>query len=273
MPSPIQFSQASLQDYADCPRRYQLRFVLMQPWPALITGSPKDAERHLQRGADFHRLVHQHNVGLEPSQIAVLVDADPILKRWWRTYLEHPPTDLPSTVLRPEVVLSSPVAGHRLVARLDLLAVEPGSRAVVVDWKTSLRRPARSALAQRLQTRVYRYLLVTAGAILNARCTVRPEQAEMIYWFCEFDGATERLPYDSDQFAADESYFTATVREITSRRESIWPPTPHEDRCRFCSYQSLCERRVKPAFLDDLEDDQEMELPEIDIEQIAEVAF
>ncbi len=273
MPSPIQFSQASLQDYADCPRRYQLRFELMQPWPALLSGSPLGAEQHLRRGADLHRLLHQHTLGIETLQLAAAIESDPHLERWWQTYLAHPPADLPSTVRRPEAVLSAPIANDRLVARFDLLAVEPGRRLVIVDWKTTLRRPARSALAQRLQTRVYRYLTVKAGADINAQGQVEPDQVEMMYWFCEFDGVTERFPYDADQFAADESYLTALVREITSRRESIWPLTPCEDHCQLCNYRSLCERRAMPAFLGELEDDPESELPEIDIEQVAEVAF
>ena len=31
----LTFSQGSLQDYTQCPRRFQLRFLLNQPWPAL----------------------------------------------------------------------------------------------------------------------------------------------------------------------------------------------------------------------------------------------
>ena len=35
LPPTFQFSQNSLQDYVDCPRRFQLRYLLRQPWPAV----------------------------------------------------------------------------------------------------------------------------------------------------------------------------------------------------------------------------------------------
>jgi hypothetical protein len=35
LPYSFHFTQSSLQDYLDCPRRFQLRYVLDQPWPAV----------------------------------------------------------------------------------------------------------------------------------------------------------------------------------------------------------------------------------------------
>jgi len=272
MASVIQFGQGSLQDYADCPRRYQLRYLLTQLWPAILSGSPREADLHMQRGADFHRLMHQRYAGVAPSQLADAIEGDGVLRRWWGTYLRHPPSDVPSALLRPEAVLSAPVAGHRLLARLDLLAIEPGVRAVAVDWKTSRRKPARPVLAQRLQTRVYRYLLVAAAPTIEGQRPLAAEQAEMVYWFCESDGAMERFPYTADQYAADRTYLCALIREIVGRQEDIWPLTADEGRCHCCSYCSLCERRASPAFSYD-ELDTDLGEQEIDIEQIAEVAF
>jgi len=143
MNSAILFSQGSLQAYSDCPRRYQLRYLLTQPWPAILTTSPREVELHMQRGADFHHLMHQHYAGVAPSQLADTIEGDHILRRWWETYLCHRPTDLPSAYLRPEAVLSAPLAGQRLHARLDLLAIEPGVHGVAIDWRISRKRPAR----------------------------------------------------------------------------------------------------------------------------------
>jgi len=271
MSSIAQFSQGSLQDYADCPRRYQLRYRLMQPWPMLLPPSPQEAELHLQRGSAFHHLLHQYYAGVAASCLATAAAGDPTLLRWWETYLLRPPPELPATYLRPEAVLSAPLAGHRLVARLDLLAIEPGAGAAVIDWKTSSMRPTRSALAQRLQTRVYRYLLLRS-LLETGHAPLEAGQVEMVYWFCEFDGAVERFPYSSEQFSADEAYLTELVREISGRREAIWPVTLCEDRCSYCRYQSLCDRRVGSAVeIDDV--DSGVTEPEFDIEQIAEVPF
>ncbi|MCP4541151.1 MAG: PD-(D/E)XK nuclease family protein, partial [Chloroflexi bacterium] len=64
LPADFQFSQASLQDYVDCPRRFQLRYVLRVAWPAPEAEPVLENERYLQQGAAFHRLVHQHALGL-----------------------------------------------------------------------------------------------------------------------------------------------------------------------------------------------------------------
>ncbi len=267
-----EIGQRGLQDYVDCPRRFQLRYVLMQPWPALITETPAETEQHLERGADFHRLAHQHALGLDPQYLAATIH-DEELARWWQTYLACPPPGLPTAFRYAEAAITAPLAGFRLVARFDLLAVEPGARFVIVDWKTSLKRPSRATLARRLQTHVYRYLAVEAGAAFNGGQRPKPEQVEMIYWFAGFGGAIERFPYDADQHAADRAYLSHLIAEIVGRRDEIWPLTSDERRCRFCNYRSLCVRGVKAGFLADLDEELESSEIEIDLEQVAEVEF
>jgi CRISPR/Cas system-associated exonuclease Cas4 (RecB family) len=272
IPSDFQFSQGSLQDYVECPRRFQLRFILMQPWPALVAEPAEQAEQHQQRGIAFHLLAHQQALGLDHAQLSATIH-DPIVARWWQTFLDHAPARLPATLRRAETVLAAPLEGHRLVAKFDLLAVDPGLRVVVVDWKTSLSRPPRSVLQHRLQTCVYRYLAVEAGSGFNGGENPLPEQVEMVYWYAEFTGATEWFPYDTTQFAADQDLLARLISEISTRSEEIWPLTDHTARCRFCRYRSLCDRGAKPGFFGDLDEDMEPTEFQIDLEQIAEVAF
>ena len=272
LPDTFQFSQAKLQDYVDCPRRFQLRHVLMQPWPALIVEPPEEAERHRDRGRDFHLLAHQYTLGLDPQELEATI-GDPSLLQWWRTFLANPPADLPEALRRSEVVLTAPLGNYRLVAKLDLLAVEPGQRFLIVDWKTMTRVPERATLARRLQTRVYRYLTVEAGAAYNEGRNPNPEMVEMVYWFAEAGGECQRFPYNGAQHAADGEYLTGLVQGIEARDEESWPLTLDDRSCLFCNYRSLCDRGVVPGFLEDLADDLEPDEVEIDLEQIAEIEF
>ncbi len=274
----FQFSQGNLQDYVDCPRRFQLRYLLQVAWPAIAAEPADEYEAQILAGQAFHRLVHQHLLGIVAADPIGLTEM-PFLEEWWRAYLDHPPADLPPLRF-PEVTLSAPLGSHRLVARYDLIALEPAGRAVIVDWKTSAKRPTTEWLVGRLQTRVYRYLLVRAGASLwPAASPIRPEQVEMIYWFANFPDEPERLRYDAVQYAADGELLAELMAEIARRDDPVFPLTTDVRRCLFCVYRSLCGRGAAAGDLAAAEDapagpDEAADWADrFDFEQIAEIAF
>lgn len=104
LPTDLQFSQASLQDYVDCQRRFQLRYVQRVAWPAAEAepAMEMENERYLRQGAVFHRLIHQHLLGIAPDKLAATV-TDVDLIGWWRNYLEGGPSDLSATPRRRPV--------------------------------------------------------------------------------------------------------------------------------------------------------------------------
>jgi CRISPR/Cas system-associated exonuclease Cas4 (RecB family) len=278
LPPDFQFSQASLQDYVDCPRRFQLRCLLRVDWPAIEAEPALESERHLQQGNAFHRLVHQHMLGIPEERLLDAV-ADEDLRRWWYNYLTLPPAGLPVTRY-PEVVLSAPLGGYRLVAKYDLVAVDAGQRITIIDWKTYRKRPRRKWLGERLQTRVYPYLLVQAGVHLNAGQPLQPEQVEMIYWYANFPGAPERFPYDAAQYEADGDYLASLVEEIEGEVERLgeadFPLTFYERRCNYCPYRSLCRRGAQAGAIEEIEE--ELDVSDdfdisLDLEQIAEIEY
>jgi CRISPR/Cas system-associated exonuclease Cas4 (RecB family) len=285
LPTNFQFSQASLQDYVDCSRRFQLRYVLQLAWPAQEVEPALENEQHMRQGAAFHRLVHRHVLGISAEDLSPAVQ-EPDLRRWWHNYLERGPQELPEARY-PEVVLSAPVGDYRLVARYDLVAVEAGRRAVIVDWKTSRKRTKREVLAERLQTKVYPYLLVRAGAHLNGDQPIAPEQVEMIYWFADYPEEPARLGYEAAQYKAEGAYLTSLVEEIVGLGDEDFPLTAQAQRCKFCPYRSLCRRGVRAGTLDEaldaaldaaqaLEDEADAGDAfdvDIDFEQIAEIAY
>ncbi|MCJ7584230.1 MAG: PD-(D/E)XK nuclease family protein, partial [Anaerolineales bacterium] len=117
--NPFTFSQSSLQDYADCPRRFQLRYIEQLAWPAVETEPAIENERHQQEGVLFHRLVQQHLIGLPAEKLARLANT-PDLRRWWGNWQDFRSlADLGS--LYPELTLSAPLGEHRLLAKYDLV--------------------------------------------------------------------------------------------------------------------------------------------------------
>jgi hypothetical protein len=269
--SAIQFSQGSLQDYVDCRRRFQLRYLLKVAWPALEAEPAYENESAMQQGALFHRLIQQHLLGIPAERLLPLAKGSD-LGRWWQNYLEfkYPA----AAALYPEVSLSMPFMGCRLVAKYDLILIGPDDHIMIYDWKTSRRRPKRSWLLERLQTRVYPYLLAQAGAHLNLGRPLTPEQVEMIYWFAETPGETETIRYSSDQCVKDEAYLKSLIVEINGLSDEGFTLTSHVERCRFCAYRSLCDRGLTAGDLDEAEAEFEPAVEaEFDFDQIAEITF
>jgi hypothetical protein len=173
------------------------------------------------------------------------------------------------------VRLSAPLDSYRLAARYDLLVVEPGQRAAIVDWKTSAKRPERAWLQQRWQTLVYRYVLVEAGTHLNGGQPLSPHQVALVYWFAEFPIQVERFQYSGTEHAAARGALADVIAEIDARDLGVWPLTDDLRHCRYCTYLTLCERER-------VNDEEEQSEPEpeadpfdfdLDLEQIAEIEF
>ena len=153
-----------------------------------------------------------------------------------------------------------------------MLRAGAGQRAVILDWKTSRRRPRREWLAERLQTKVYPYLLVRAGAHLNDGQPLAPEQVEMVYWFANFPDDPAHFVYDAAQYEADEAYLASLVERIGN---PPYPRTSDERDCRYCRYRSLCQRGVEAGPLDEMDETEAGAGFDIslDFEQIAEIEY
>ena len=270
LPSGFLFSQSSLQDYSDCPRRFQLRYLRRCTWPAVQTEPLLAAERHMERGHAFHRLAHQRHLGLDEALLREAAQGAG-LQDWWQNLLTDGPADLPAAHYA-ECSLAVPLAGQALIAKYDLVAAEPG-RLVIVDWKTSLRRASRASLQARLQTHVYPYILSRAGPALTG-LPVEPGQVEMRYWFAEFPDQPEAFRYSPEQHDQDAARLVGLIEEIAACPDDGFSQASDERRCRYCVYRSLCEREAAAGAYDedegDLDDEAEIV---IDLQQVAEIAY
>jgi hypothetical protein len=273
---PFSFSQASLQDYTDCARRFQLRYLKRLSWPAAQAEPVQENERHIRRGDRFHRLAQQALLGIPLENLAEIAsaDPDPELASWWDSFTNLLPT-LQTGERRVELQLSAPLGRHRLLAQFDLVQVFPDEKRVVIwDWKTSLARPKRAWLEGRLQTIIYPYIMARAGAWLNGGQPFTPDQIEMVYWFTRYPHDPERFTSTPASFKRAEKALTALVKEIEGLKAEDFEKTPDEKACRFCVYRSLCERGTSAGILTESADaDQPSVEIEIDFDQIGEISF
>ena len=287
LPDDFVFSQSNLQTFVDCPRRFWLTYVQRLPWPAVEAGPVQEYEYIMRLGQAFHRAVQRTEVGIAPELIASQLE-DP-LDTWFASYLQYRPRDLPTAVIEVEGVLTIPIqAGSdgpsfRLAAKFDLLAVEPGERAVIVDWKTSRRRTSSPTLRQRLQSQVYPYLVVEASAALPWG-PLAPEQVSMRYWFTAAPDDPATLHYDASQHVANHALLQRLVAQIVAgESEADFPKVPDTEAnrarmCAYCAYRSRCDRGILPGDVDDVADaediifDPDVNL-EVTLDDVPEIAF
>jgi hypothetical protein len=272
----FEFSQSSLQDFVDCRRRFQLRYLQRVAWPALQAEPARENERHMQRGERFHRLAQQYLLGVPEARLTRMAEADEDknLLRWWTNFIDCIPPDLDGA-RHVEVSLAAPLAELRLVAKYDLGLLRPDGSVVIYDWKTSQRRPKRASLLARLQTRVYPYVLVQAGAALSGGSSLDPRQVRMLYWFAEPDQPPELLEYSLARCQEDEQYLRDLVSQVRMLGPHEFEMSPSDKPCGYCVYRSLCSRGEKAGALLSAEEYEPDETGGLDfnLEQIGEIGF
>ncbi len=272
LPPDFSFSQNNLQDFIECPRRFELRYVLRQPWPAIQSQPVLEHEQHLRRGEVFHQMVQQHQIGLPVEKISAQA-YDQNLLGWWEDYLGSQPHPLPEQRF-VEHTLQMTHGKYRLLAKFDLIAIHPGKKLVIVDWKTGRRKPTRATLAHRIQTRLYPFLLWKCSGAFDKAITYSPDQIEMIYWFTADPLSPERFKYTQKQAERDGEYLLELTQQVEHCLETFFPLTSQERRCALCVYRSLCNRGITAGSVDE-EMDEEVDDERLDIafDQIGETEF
>lgn len=271
------FSQSSLQDYVECKRRFLLRYIQRLAWPAIKAEPARENERHMQAGNRFHHLVQQYLSGVPAERLAAMAQADDNehVARWWQSFSETVPSKLEGERFI-EVMLSAPTKKSRLVAVYDLVLVKADGSIIIYDWKTATRRPKSENLRKRLQTRIYPYLMVRAGAGLNHGRSIEPGQVEMVYWFAEPEHEAEVITYSQELFKEDGAYLEELIDELLSLPAAGFTMCSDESICRFCQYRSLCGRGVEAGSIVDWDGDAELtptDHLDFSLEQIGEIAF
>jgi hypothetical protein len=273
LPTDFVFSQNNLQDFVDCPRRFQLKYLLHTSWPAPISEPVEEQEQLIQLGSRFHRMVQQYQLGIPEEKISRWVD-DPDLIAWWNAFLTHPPEKLPNRRLA-ESYLSMPFEGYRLAAKFDLLAMSEKGQLVIVDWKTSQKTPRPDFLHKRVQSIVYPFLIMNTGCALNEYQPVDPLNVQMIYWFPAFPEKSITLTFDQSWKETTRRQLSQLVQEISQMQSEIFPLTSNIEKCKFCHFRSLCERGISAGKVD--ENDEEIESDDIaldfNFDDISGIAF
>jgi len=280
LPEDFLFSQSSLQDYWDCKRRFFLKHIRKLAWPSIESEPIHENEHFRLQGEVFHKMVHQFLIGIPPERLSGMT-SDILLGTWWENFLacQSDLVELEKVRLYPEITITASLEGFRLLAKVDLLSLRDNGSCLIYDWKTYRKRPRREHLSQKLQTRLYPFLLIHSGTILSQPQPLPPEKLNMVYWYANFPLQPEKFPYSFAQYQQDRQFISKLILSISraaqSGQEQDFPLTDNPDRCLFCVYRSLCNRGIRAGNLDEdlAEIDLNATLDDFDFEHISEIEF
>jgi len=277
LPQDFNFTQSNLQDYVDCPYRFYMKYILRTKWPALVVDDALEFEERSQTGARFHRLIQQYLLGVPESRLAEMAEADPNpeVVNWWEDFLKVVPPLLEGD-RSIEITLGANAFGKHLLAKYDLILAKQDGSLSIFDWKTSRVRAKKNWLLDRIQTRLYRWMLLQTGAALTGRVTIQPNQVTMHYWFTASPEEPVTLPYNLDDCEKDHTYFKSLLEEIQAKAEGDFSHTEDTRRCKYCVYRSHCDRGIEAGDLDSFEgfDEEAVESAfDIDFDEIEEIEF
>ena len=233
-PQLLQISQAHLQALEICPRKFQYLFLEQAALPSVEIGPAQ------QQGIQFHRLMQQHELGLE---IQPLLADNPLLQDWFEQFQQFPPP-MVSGARHSEHQRTLVFQDFALTAVYDLL-IQNADQAQIIDWK-SYRRPVKTQQIQSSwQTRLYPFILAETSAY-------RPEQLTMTYWFAQAESASHTLdlPYSAVLHQQTRIDLLALLSPLQEWLQSPQAPLPQVDfsagHCLSsdyrCPFLSPCRR-------------------------------
>jgi len=269
------YSQQKLHDYLECPRRYELKYIKQQIWPAVISEPVLVLEQKVKNGQLFHLMAQQYFTGIDQKLIMSQITHEEI-RNWWISFLIFTEylKDLPN---QSEVYISGRINSYNLAGIFDLLVYIPGEKFTILDWKTNQTKPPRKLLQDHIQTKLYPLLLTNSGESWNNGEKIHPDQIEMVYWFTNSPNEPEPFQYSVQQYDEDLNFILNLISQIEKTKTDEYPLTTEEKRCKFCNYRSLCGRGQLPGIISNIDymdvESIFQEIGDIDILQIGEIAF
>jgi len=269
----FRFSAKNLQDYLDCPRRFELRYLLKQEWPSEVTQPVQEVEKRIWLGNQFHSLVNRFLNGVPEDKIQDYI-FDSELKVWFSVFLEFYRQSLNQRFLS-EVSLFLPYKGFFMAAVVDYLSLRENGELLIYDWKTSSFPPKENYFADSVQTILYPFIVYECRKTLFPNHDLNTEDLSMNYWFPAFPEKSFRFPYSNQIHQQNQERLSNFISEIVETCPGEFQKTDQVKRCKYCEYRSLCERGVSAGNIYDEKEalDVESLIQNITFESTEEISY
>ena len=265
------YSASMLQDFVDCQRRFELKYVLKQSWPSIPVEPVLEIEALMARGRQFHFLAHQFFARVPISTINAAIDDD-VLAHWFDHFFDFTQhQDWVRTL--SEIQFGTLINQHQVIAVYDLVASAGNGQIFIFDWKTSILPPKKKYLVEKMQTLIYPFILFeNLPRLFPGFLQEEQRSLSMVYWFPEFPDSSIIFEYDQDQHQKNSQILVNILNQINIKLASQqFSCTSDKRKCRFCQYRSLCDRGIIAGRVDESDTEESSELIEIDFDALPEM--
>ncbi len=268
------FSSHNMQEFLDCERRFELKYLLKQSWPAPQSEPVLEVEKRIRIGREFHFMIHQYLSGISLSDL-LHMNIEPELKRWLGqfeafygnySFIDH----------YSEHSITSPFMDYFLTAVYDFIGLAENSKLIIADWKTSHLPPRKERIEKTVQSFLYQYLAFENRQQLFGHTDIGFGDIEMIFWNSIHPNDIVTLPYSEKQHEKNQESLIQIIEKIISLPMGKFSKTDNLKKCAYCQYRSLCQRGIKAGLYDQDQDEVlEMDtlISEINFDESAEIPY
>ena len=216
LPDNFIFSANNLQDYLDCPRRFELKYLLKQNWPAVTSQPVLEMENRILQGNRFHLLAHQYLSGITGDILGNTID-DPELELWFERFQKYIDQYL-NFIFFSEFSVIMPFEGFRLIAIFDFISLKNINKIRICDWKTTSRLPKKEIFLQHIQSTLYPFLAYeTQAKIFPQASVLKHQDISMEYWFPGFPENTITWEHSAVIHANSRELLSSLISEISQK--------------------------------------------------------
>jgi CRISPR/Cas system-associated exonuclease Cas4 (RecB family) len=258
-------SQGHLKTLQECPRKFEYIYL-----SSLASLSPTDRQQSMQFGSDFHRLLHQRELGMpiEPFLAAnpkIQTAVHGLQQTAPHLFAENPEIERASEQVRTLMITGAdPENQYLFTAIYDLLLL--GVQAQIIDWKTHSRPARAEKLEQEWQTRLYLYMLVATSDYV-------PGDVSFTYWFVQSNPPQSvTFGYSDRQYQETQQELEELIDRLSSwlkqyrQGKSLPQVEPEKQLCKNCQFVARCDR------VEDVDNVEILSLSRLDIAAIPEIA-
>jgi len=219
------YSQSSLATFLACKKKFKYQYIDDIKW----SGEDAELTEKFKKGEKFHTLAERYFTGI-PTGEEFLEENE--LKKYFE--------NLKETFLinkdykyKAEYEIRIRNSNIKLMARYDLIIFKKDT-VEIWDWKTGNKKLQERYQKDKLQTKIYLYLL---KEILGGR--VKSENISMNYWQPQYKNDWVTINYN-------EKMYNRTKKELTELMDNIlkeenFEMTEYEKTCNYCEFEKICK--------------------------------